>query len=367
MALHVYYLFAQLEFLREMGYTWKKCAHTLLVSRTTLWRRAKELGITRSPTDITDGDLDGVIRMIYQQSPNSGTVMVWGQLKSHEVYVPRRRVRESLMRVCPEAVENRASRAVRRRVYNVPSSNALWHIDGLHCLIRWRIVVHGCIDGFSRKVMYLHASNNNRASTMLQLFLGATEEHGWPSRVRTDKGGENVDVARAMLTVRGTGRSSHIAGASVHNQRIERLWRDTFRCACHCFYALFYDMEDSGILSATNEVQLFLPRLNRQLDQFCHSWNDHHLRSEHGLTPNQLWLRGMCDCAFDTEIQPDFGLESGQRNPFDMGRVEIPRTAVNLTDRQFQSLQTSFDPLSNSEYNGLDMFIDVYDFIKNII
>ncbi len=48
-----------------------------------------------------------------------------GQLKSHEVYVPRKRVRESLMRVCPEAVENPC------RVYNVPSSNALWHIDGL--------------------------------------------------------------------------------------------------------------------------------------------------------------------------------------------------------------------------------------------
>ena len=104
-----------------MGCSWKKCAEMLLVSRTTLWRRAKELGIpTQSPTDITDNDLDAVIRMIYHQSPNSGTVMVWGQLRSHQLYVPRRRVRESLLRLCPRAVENRASRAVSRRVYNVP-------------------------------------------------------------------------------------------------------------------------------------------------------------------------------------------------------------------------------------------------------
>ncbi len=47
-----------------------------------------------------------------------------------------------------------------------------------------------------------------------------------------------------------------------------------------------------------------------------------------------------------------------------MGRMEFLRTVVDLTDRQFQSLQSSFDPLSNSEYNGLDMFIAVYDFIK---
>ena len=108
-------------------------------------------------------------------------------------------------------------------------------------------------------------------------------------------------------------------------------------------------MEQSGILSATNEVHVFclhyvfVPRLNRQLLQFCDSWNHHHLRSEHGLTPNQLWLRGMCDCTFDADVQPEFGVESGRANPFDMGRVEIPRTTVNLSDRQMQLLQATFD------------------------
>ena len=346
------------------------CAEALSMSRCTLWRRARELGIpTRSVTEITDSDLDAVVEMIYRQSPNCGTIMVWGQLRSHYVVVSRRRVRESLIRVCPEAVENRASRAVRRCVYSVPSSNALWHIDGLHCLIRWRFVVHGCIDGFSRKVMYLHASSNNRASTVLEQFLGATEEHGWPSRVRSDKGGENIDVARAMLTMRGTGRSSHIAGASVHNQRIERLWRDTFRCVCHNFYALFYDMEECNLLSPTNEVQLFclhyvfLPRLNRQLKQFTSSWNHHNLRSERGLTPNQLWLRGMYSCTFDQVVG---SIETGQPNPFDMGRVEVPRINVTLNARQIQHLNATYDLPANSNYNGLDLLIDMYDYVRSL-
>ncbi|XP_019857905.1 PREDICTED: uncharacterized protein LOC109586176 [Amphimedon queenslandica] len=364
-----------IEFFRDNGYSWQQCANMLMISRTTLWRRVQELGIPTlrsSSALISDAELDAVVQMIYKQSPNNGVIMVWGQLKSQHIQVSRRRVRDSLMRVCPEAVRNRASRAISRRIYNVHCSNALWHIDGLHCLIRWRIVIHGSIDGYSRKITYLHASDNNRASTVLALFLEATDNDGWPSRVRSDKGGENIDVARAMLTVRGVGRHSHIAGTSVHNQRIERLWRDTFRCVCHSFYALFYDMEDMLILSPTDELQLyalhyvFLPRINRLLKEFKNTWNNHHLRSEHGLSPNQLWLQGLSECNFDCDVETDFGTQDGQPNPFDMGRVEIPHTTVNLTSTEEQALRDQINPLSHSELSGLDHYLNAYEYLKNL-
>lgn len=94
--------------------------------------------------------------------------------------------------------------------------------DWIFKLIRWKIVVHGGIDGKTRVVVYLRASNNNRADTVRAAFLNATEEFGWPSRVRADWGGENVGVQEEMEQARGTGRGSFFAGPSTHNQRIER-------------------------------------------------------------------------------------------------------------------------------------------------
>ena len=306
-----------LEELLGLGFSKQKIAKIFGVSRWTVYRRIQQFNLEHLSefSNLSDVELDQIISdYTSRHGRTTGQVLIMGYLHSLGLRVQRTRVCNSMARIDPANSALRWGAAVYRRRYKVPWANSLWHLDGHHSLIRWGLVIHGCIDGFSRRIIYLHCSSNNLSSTVLNLFLNAIEKDGlWPSRIRVDQGVENVLVCEAMVEKQGEGRASFIAGPSTHNQRIERLWRDVFRVVGHYFYYIFYGMEDSGILNTTNPLHMFalhtvfLPRINVALQEFMEPFNHHKIRTMQNWSPYQVWVNSI--------LNSDNPLLTGQPDP----------------------------------------------------
>lgn len=337
------------------------------VSRSTLYRRLEEEGISKTITytDITEQALDHIIYRIKLQHPNDGERMMMGYLASQNVRVTRSRLRASIHRIDPVNTALRRSIVIQRRRYHSPGTNAVWHIDGNHKMTRWHLVIHGGIDGFSRTVVFLKCSDNNRASTLLEAFTEATGSYDVPSKIRTDCGGENTAIWRFMIHHHSS-TSSVITSSSVHNERIERLWRDVTRSVSSIFIDLFRSMEEEGILDPMNKVDIFclhwvyLPLLNKTLEEFRESWNNHPLSSEHNQTPNQLFCQGLL-----TERQL-LGHQSSTINV----QLPVSTNSVTVPSNCFvpcSALQTTLNTLLNHNNFTIRNAPTKYDEVASIV
>ena len=203
---------------------------------------------------------------------------------------------------------------------------------------------------------------------------------GWPSRVRTDHGRGNTQVWQLMEDRRGPNRGSFLVGSSTHNQRIERLWRDVFRCVAHVFYYTFQAMEESGLLEIDNPLHkvalyyVYLPRLNRALSSFASAWNNHPLRTENNWSPERIWVNGMMDLrnhqlmavADIAEQEPSFddltwyGYDPSAPTPMDDGlfTVEIEDVDTELPGNVIHDLTAAVNSVQLSNSYGIDLFID---------
>lgn len=378
----------QLEFLRRMRYSWKQIASMMNVSLSTITRRRTELGFVDGNvgySSLTDKELDDIIRDLRKTLPYCGEKYLRGALRAKGLKVQILRIRQSIKRVDPMQTAMRHVLVTYRRNYNVPGPNALWHIDSNHKIIRWRFIIHGCIDGYSRLIIYLRCATDNKSITVLDMFSAGVTEWSLPSRVRADHGTENVLVAQFMLEQRGIDHASFITGSSVHNSRIERLWRDSNRCVSLYFARLFTYMEMSNILDPLNEIHIFclhfifLSRINYHLSSFRSTFNEHPLSTENGQSPLQLWVTGNLenqgrdqpgvDSVFNGTVDHNYGvdLEGPIASLETSNNVQVPETSILLNQTQMEWLKTEVNVSSNDNNYGITLYMRAVDTVLRII
>ena len=108
--------------------------------------------------------------------------------------IPRVVVQEPLREMDPEGTETRKGHCLRRRVYHNPGPNYSWHCDGYDKLKPFDFPIHGCIDDWSRKIMWLYVTRpNNQPNNIAAYFLDTVEEYG----------GCSVDLVTDMATENG--------------------------------------------------------------------------------------------------------------------------------------------------------------------
>lgn len=161
-------------------------------------------------------------------------------------------------------VSQRTARRFTRRWYFSSGPNFIWHIDGYDKLKPYGLCIHGCICGFSRKILWLNVyKTNNSPRVIAGYFLETVKKYGGTAKmIRGDFGTENVLVRDMQRYFRSNDiTTSYIAGAGTQNQRIESWWGYLRREHLQYWIDLFSNLKEIQAFSGSE--------LDKNLVLFC--------------------------------------------------------------------------------------------------
>ena len=153
-----------------------------------------------------------------------------------------------------EGVSRSKSRGLKQRKYRNKGPNYVWHMDGNDKLRPFVFYVDGSIDGFSRKIIWLHVADANKDPAVIAYYFLKEVEviNGTATKIRADLGSENSYVYGIQTFFRRndndefSGNRSFQYGKSTSNQRIESWWSIYKRDTIQKYLDYFKDLRDCG-------------------------------------------------------------------------------------------------------------------------
>ena len=141
------------------------------------------------------------------------------------VNISKEYMRKGLVDIELEGVSMRKKKTIKRRTYETNGQFDMFHIGGNYKLKRFGFVIRECIDGFSRKLIWLFVSTTNNDPLVAANFYykAITNLGRAPNTLRMDLGTENVYCEELQVFFTKSS-NSFLYAASTRNQRIEAFW-----------------------------------------------------------------------------------------------------------------------------------------------
>ncbi|KAJ8298966.1 hypothetical protein KUTeg_023026, partial [Tegillarca granosa] len=186
--------------------------------------------------------------------------------------------------------QRRRRRLVRRRYY-AKGPNFIWHLDSYDKLKPYGIAINGCIDDFSRHVIWFEANYTSSDPKVVGgYFVNAVKDRGFcPQVVRGDRGTENSHVQHIQPIFhnlqQGIGRC-FLYWRSTANQRIESYWCQLRKQKFEFWISFFHQFKEHGYFCGDlieKEIIrfVFVDIIQVELDDFSLLWNTHYIRKTH--------------------------------------------------------------------------------------
>ena len=136
--------------------------HNICIKMKTIQKILKRLKLKRKNFKTCSTDIASAVLTELEGSGSLlGYSSVHQRLRSRGIVTDRESVRICMKILDPAGVSLRKQHKLARRSYCNKGPNYLWHIDGNDKLKPFGLCIHGVIDGFSRKVLWLNVSPSN--------------------------------------------------------------------------------------------------------------------------------------------------------------------------------------------------------------
>ena len=166
--------------------------------------------------------------------------------------------------------------------------NYVWHIDGFDKLKTYGFSIHGCIYGYSKRVIWLEVSASNKCPNLIAYYYlnAAKNLNGILKIIKADNGTEHPVIEPIHLFLRDLSNEGNVLNSfsivlSRMNQIVEAYWSNFRKDGLGWWKYFLHDLVDLELFDRSDPFQVdcmrfcFVELLREEVTEAATAWNQH--------------------------------------------------------------------------------------------